>query len=366
MKHKILRTIVSLTLLAVSLFSLASGVFAYKNASVWAKSELNEAEMLGFLPESMKNLDMQEPITRKEMSEVAALAYEKLTGNVPFPNRTDYFTDTTDALICAAHEIGIVNGYPDNTFRPDNLLTRQEFFVLVYNLYGAIGVPTKVTQDYLKSFPDRKQVESWAETPAQVMVGLGIVGGTKDAKGTTILAPVANTSRQEAVVMFLRGYKNIEFYLSQKWLSKEQMEAEIKALEAAAEKAGGSAEAQKLIKYALTFVGKPYVFGATGPNSFDCSGFTKYVYKHFGYNINRVAQDQFKNGTGVEYKNLKPGDMVFFSNTYSSSEWITHVGIYIGEGKMVHAANSQRGITVDSITSGYYYNHYAGARRILK
>lgn len=362
MKHKIFRSGIALALLLTTLFSLCASAFAYQNASSWAKSELSEAQMLGILPDSLKDLDMQEPITRKEMAEVAARAYEKLTGNVPFPNRTDYFTDTTDPVICAAHEIGIVNGYPDDTFRPDNLLTRQEFFVLVCNLYAAIGVPTKVTQDYLKSFPDRKQVDTWAENAAQIVVGLGIVGGTKNEKNQTVLAPLANTSRQEAIIMFLRGFKNIEFYLAQKWLTAD----DIKALEAAAAKESASNEAQSLIKYALTFVGKPYVFGATGPNSFDCSGFTKYVYKHFGYTINRVAQDQFKNGTGVEYKNLKPGDMVFFSNTYSSSEWITHVGIYIGEGKMVHAANSQRGITVDSITSGYYYSHYAGARRILK
>ena len=71
--------------------------------------------------------------------------------------------------------------------------------------------------------------------------------------------------------------------------------------------------------------------GATGPYSFDCSGFTQYVYRHFGYTINRVADDQVNNGVAVDFANLQPGDLICFSNTYASSDWITHVGIYIGD-----------------------------------
>ena len=100
--------------------------------------------------------------------------------------------------------------------------------------------------------------------------------------------------------------------------------------------------------------------------AFDCSGFTYYVYGQMGYTLNRIADDQAQNGVAVNFDQLQPGDLILFSNTYSSSDWITHVGIYIGDGKIVHAANSKRGVTVDTITSGYYYSHYAGARRILK
>ena len=68
----------------------------------------------------------------------------------------------------------------------------------------------------------------------------------------------------------------------------------------------------------------------------------------------------------VTFEYLRPGDLLFFASTYSSSDRITHVGIYMGNNQMVHAANSTRGVTVDSLLSGYYYNHFDSARRVLE
>ena len=99
---------------------------------------------------------------------------KKLTGNTPHPNRTDYFTDTNDPLVCAAYEIGIVGGYPDGTFRPNQLLTRQEFFVIISNLNRCVNMPIHLTKDYLAGFIDRNEVGTWAESAAQEVVGLGI------------------------------------------------------------------------------------------------------------------------------------------------------------------------------------------------
>jgi cell wall-associated NlpC family hydrolase len=355
------RSLLSLLLILATLLTLASPALAFENASSWALGDLQEAEILGLLPESMQSADMKAEITRMEMCYIATSAYEKLTGNSPTPNNTDYFLDTADPLICAAYEIGIVSGYDDGTFKPEQLLTRQEFFVILSNLNRCIGMPIHLTTDYLKDFSDRDMVSYWAENAAQEMVGLGIVHGNVDAQGNTVLLPKDNTSRQEAIVMFLRCYKNADQFLLTDWITEE----ELQQLQQAAEEEAASSEAAALVEYALSFVGCSYVFGATGPNSFDCSGFTQYVYAHFGYTINRVADDQVNNGVAVDFANLQPGDLVCFSNTYSSSDWITHVGIYIGDGKMVHAANSRRGVTVDTITSGYYYSHYAAARRIL-
>ena len=356
-----LRTFLPCLLILATLLSLASPVLAYENASSWAVPELDEASFLGLLPDTMQNADMKSDITRMEMCYIATSAYEKLTGNSPTPNHTDYFFDTTDPLICAAYEIGIVSGYDDGTFRPEQLLTRQEFFVILSNLNRCIGMPIHLTTDYLKGFADRDMVSYWAENAAQEMVGLGLVQGNVDDQGNLVLLPKDSTSRQEAVAMFLRCYKNAEQFMLTDWITEE----ELQQLQQAAEEEAATEEAAQLVEYALTFVGCSYVFGATGPNSFDCSGFTQYVYSHFGYTINRVADDQVNNGVAVSFDQLQPGDLLCFSNTYASSDWITHVGIYIGDGKMVHAANSQRGVTVDTITSGYYYSHYAAARRIL-
>lgn len=365
MRVKWTRCFAALLLIAATLAALTVPAFAYNNVSDWALPTLKEADLLGLLPDSMKQADMKERITRQEMCYIATMAYEKLTGNSPTPNRTDYFTDTTDDLVCAAYEIGIVKGYDDGSFRTEQLLTRQEFFVILSNLNRCVGMPLHLTTDYLKKFPDRSDVSYWAVNATQEMVGLGIVAGTQkviDGKKQTVLAPRDQTSRQEAIVMFLRAYKNADMFLQTHWYTQ----AEIDAMKETAKEEAASTQAANLVNYALGFVGSSYVYGATGPKSFDCSGFTQYVYKHFGYSINRVADDQVKNGVAVDFKNLQPGDLICFSNTYSSSDWITHVGIYIGDGKMVHAANSRRGVTVDNITSGYYYSHYAAARRILK
>lgn len=361
MRYRFTCRLTALLLLIAVLSALAVPAMAFEQASDWAVSDLNEANLLGLLPETLLSADMSEEINRMEMCYIATLAYEKLTGNTPYPNRTDYFTDTDDPMICAAYEIGIVSGYQDGSFQPERLLSRQEFFMILSNLNRCIGMPIHLTTDYLKQFTDRDQVGSWAESAAQEVVGLGLVQGTKIGN-YWYLNPAGDTSRQEAVVMFLRCYKNANQFMLSDWITEEELEA----LKAAAEEEAASSQAAQLVEYALNFVGCSYVFGATGPTSFDCSGFTQYVYRHFGYSINRVANDQVNNGTAVSFDQLQPGDLICFSNTYSSGDWITHVGIYIGDGKMVHAANSTRGVTVDSITSGYYYSHYAAARRILQ
>lgn len=121
---------------------------------------------------------------------------------------------------------------------------------------------------------------------------------------------------------------------------------------------------QAVVDEAMKHVGKAYVYGATGPNAFDCSGFTSYVYRQLGYNLNRVAADQANNGVYVEKSNLQPGDLVLFNNRGTS--YIGHVGIYIGNNKMVHASTSSTGVIVTDLDSGYYTERYAGARRIVK
>lgn len=115
----------------------------------------------------------------------------------------------------------------------------------------------------------------------------------------------------------------------------------------------------KIANFAKSLIGKPYVYGRTGPNSFDCSGFVVYVYKNFGIGIPRTSQAQAYVGSRVNKGDLKLGDLVF-CNTYSS---LSHVGIYVGDGKIVHAANSSTGVTVSDIFSGYYGSRYAWATR---
>ena len=128
---------------------------------------------------------------------------------------------------------------------------------------------------------------------------------------------------------------------------------------AGASNSTSSSRGSEVLAYAMKFVGYPYVYGGSSPSGFDCSGFTSYVYKHFGVSLSRTAAGQYSNGTAVSRANLQVGDLVMFGSP------INHVGIYAGGGRIVHAANPSRGVTTDTINSGYYNTHYVGARRIF-
>ena len=119
-----------------------------------------------------------------------------------------------------------------------------------------------------------------------------------------------------------------------------------------------STSGSEVVSYAKQLLGCKYVYGGTSKSGFDCSGFTQYVYKHFGVNLNRTAASQYSNGKSVT--NLQPGDLVMFGKS-----GINHVGIYIGGNQFIHAANPSRGVTIDSLSTGYYKANYVGARRIL-
>ena len=122
-----------------------------------------------------------------------------------------------------------------------------------------------------------------------------------------------------------------------------------------------SGSSSSIVSVAQNYMGVPYVWGGTSPSGFDCSGFTQYVFRQCGYSINRTAAAQYSNGSYVSYDSLQAGDLVFFANTYSASG-ITHVGIYIGGGQFIHAANG--GVKISSLSESYYSSRYYGARRI--
>ncbi|WP_157722089.1 C40 family peptidase [Tumebacillus avium] len=113
---------------------------------------------------------------------------------------------------------------------------------------------------------------------------------------------------------------------------------------------------------AESFVGSPYVWGGTTPQGFDCSGFTQYVYAQHGVAVPRNSYDQFDVGKPVQQQELQPGDLVFFT-TYAPGP--SHLGIYVGEGKFVHALNNDTGVITSTLDNDYYKNRFLGGKRVI-
>ena len=124
---------------------------------------------------------------------------------------------------------------------------------------------------------------------------------------------------------------------------------------------GAISKGTQVVNYAYKFLGKPYVYGAAGPNAFDCSGLTQYVFSKLGVNLSRTTYTQVGEGTKVNRSDLKPGDLVFFNTQGSTS----HVGIYIGNGEFIHAPRTGKPVMISSLSDGYYSEKYSTARRII-
>lgn len=156
-----------------------------------------------------------------------------------------------------------------------------------------------------------------------------------------------------------------------------------------------SAKKSIIIEYALQELGKPYVYGSSGPDAYDCSGFTSYVFLKAGIKIPRVSTDQGSGGNSVEKNMLSPGDLIFFdtrnSNDFSDTavdtsdvlslfetsvtsnslspnifmpKKVTHVGIYISDGKFIHASSgAEMRIMISDVNNKYYDQRYLFAKR---
>jgi cell wall-associated NlpC family hydrolase len=119
-----------------------------------------------------------------------------------------------------------------------------------------------------------------------------------------------------------------------------------------------------VVRLAQKYKGAKYKWGGASPKGFDCSGFAWYVYKKAAdTDISRGVEEQWRHGRSVSRGKWRPGDLVFFENTFERG--LSHVGIYISKDNFIHAENEKTGVVISSLESDYYSKHYAGARRLL-
>lgn len=129
------------------------------------------------------------------------------------------------------------------------------------------------------------------------------------------------------------------------------------------ETARASSVGTDIVNKANSYSGVPYRFGGISTSGFDCSGFVRHVFRDFGVELPRTASQQQRVGTPVSKSNLKPGDIVFFANTYQSG--ISHNGIYIGNNKFI-GSQSSTGVAVTSLNSSYWGPRYHSAKRVIE
>lgn len=121
----------------------------------------------------------------------------------------------------------------------------------------------------------------------------------------------------------------------------------------------------EIIATAVAFLDTKYVWAASGPSAFDCSGFTKYVYKENGMSLPRYSGNQAKVGTKVDFSDLQKGDLVFFDTDKRYTKKVNHVGIYMGNGKFIHASSAKRKVIITSFKKAFYKKRFLWGQRVI-
>ncbi|MPM10201.1 hypothetical protein SDC9_56528 [bioreactor metagenome] len=251
---------------------------------------------------------------------------------------------TASSILATApkNEVVVVLGEAENNWYPVQYNTTQGYMLGDYLTVETVGEDEPVYA-YVNTGCSNLNMRSGAGTGYSILA--------KIPGGTTV--PVAET---------LDGWYKVTYSGSTGYVSSQYVllaADESGAVAAASTSSVGS----EIVAYAKNFLGCKYVWGANGPNCFDCSGFTKYIYAHFGYTLNRTATNQLSNGVSVSRTELEPGDLVFFK--YQTSKPVSHVGIYIGGGYFIHASSTGGKVEIDTLASGHYCNVLVYARRIV-
>ncbi len=176
-----------------------------------------------------------------------------------------------------------------------------------------------------------------------------------------ILAQIPN-GQTVSVESLSSGWAKVTYYGTQGYVSLDYLKV-MSGENPASRNTAVSSKGQAIVELAKKYLGTPYVYGGSSPSGFDCSGFVYFLYKSMGVTLNRVAQDQMTNGTWVPKNALQPGDIVGFAN---KSGYINHVGIYAGNGMMIHSPQTGDVVRYESIVSGNYANRLTCGRRIFQ
>ncbi len=182
-----------------------AGDIDFGDASDWAQAELQEAYDLDLTTDDILN-NFDKNITRKEFCEIAVKLYEALSGENALTAIVNPFTDTTNATVLKAYELGIIKGTSDTTFSPNNPITRQEICVMIYRTLKANDPDLNMNISGVDEFSDEDSIASWAIDAVKFANKNSIMKGT----GTNRISPLSNTSREQAIVLLKRTFESFD------------------------------------------------------------------------------------------------------------------------------------------------------------
>ncbi|MFT9846173.1 S-layer homology domain-containing protein [Aneurinibacillus sp. REN35] len=316
-----------------------AAVFSDTYKTAWAVPSIENLYKKGILKGTGEGtFSPSSSVTRAEFAAMLGRVVNKKAATSTFS-----FTDVSKkkwyyGAVKEAYQMGIVKGVSATRFAPDRPITREEAAAIIAHTFNYSHTSSAL------SYKDKGKVSSWAVNGVKAVTQKKIFGGDNG-----YFHPQKSLTRAEvAVVLHTIVYGP----------APKPVTAPVKKVASRASDRMDELLARKV----QPLLGTPYRFGGTTTAGFDCSGFTQYVYKSMGVNLPRTTGQQFTKGTAVSLKSMKPGDILFF-DTGSGS--ISHNGIYMGNGKMAHAATGQGSVKINDLD--WYIEHYrvVGVKRYL-
>lgn len=268
------------------------------------------------------------PMTRAQLATVLAKVINKPMVKQAFPFEDVLSNQWYFPSVKKMYGMGLIKGISETEFDPNRQITREEAAVILartfdYSYKGLYSLP----------FGDKKNISAWAFNSVTALTQKGVFALFQNQ-----FQPKKAITRAElAVILHHVLYGEPEPYDPPKKLASRSNEL----------------IDQRLNKVIHTVLGVPYVYGGTTTKGFDCSGFTGYVYKQLGVDLPRDSRSQFTVGEKVSLSEMAKGDLIFFDTGGGS---ISHVGIYVGNDKMAHAASSQSEVKIDNLE--WYLKNY--------
>lgn len=321
-------------------------------------------------------------VTREEMAKMLISTLTAGEANFSLSDESDsYVIDNFDdgsnvsswakASVITALNYSLMGSADGNKFKPESATTREQAIASInrsYETFASGGYEMNLPEIILPE--NNSEIEqgefeiNWTETYGASSYRIlikdskseAVIWEDVDGTSVTINAPWLAANKDYSIIVGAIMPDGSECY-------SMPVDFRYKASEKASTSTyvATNPKGQALIDEAAKYLGVPYVWGGTSPSGFDCSGFMYYICKAQGISLYRVADDQMhKNGTYVAKQDLQPGDLVFFG----SGDYASHVGMYVGDGMMIHAPSTGKNIMYSDITTGYYESRYIGARRV--